>query len=166
MHSDHNKRDALPNQIRGVACHARVRPFTQRALHLWLHIVFCGRRLPVVREVIHLGHILTYNLKDDNDVLSKCKDMVRKANALLVSPASLLDSQHGCITSPHAKKESGQTPYAVWSPLVQEFLGQGSGFDCCGVWFLFIFADSATTFADSARPNYQQSLTRLLLRVR
>ena len=67
--------------------------------------------------------------------------------------ASLLDSQHGCITSPHAKKESGQTPYAVWSPLVQEFLGQGSGFDCCGVWFLFIFADSATTFADSARPN-------------
>ena len=28
----------------------------------------------------------------------------------VVSPASLLDSQHGCITSPHAKKESGQTP--------------------------------------------------------
>ena len=76
----------------------------------------------------------------------------------VVSPASLLDSQHGCIASPHAKKESGQTPYAVWSPLVQEFLGQGSGFDCCGVWFLFIFADSATTFADSARPNYQRSL--------
>ena len=84
----------------------------------------------------------------------------------VVSPASLLDSQRGCITSPHAKKESGQTPYAVWSPLVQEFLGQGSGFDCCGVRFLFIFADSATTFADSARPNYQRSLTRLLLRVR
>ena len=55
-------------------------------------------------------------------------------DAFLVSPASLLDSQHGCITSPHAK-ESGQTPYAVWSPLVQEFLGPGSGFDCCGVWF-------------------------------
>ena len=88
------------------------------------------------------------------------------ANKQVVSPASLLDSQHGCITSPHAKKESGQTPYAVWSPLVQEFLGQGSGFDCCGVWFLFIFADSATTFADSARPNCQRSLTRLLLRVR
>ena len=48
-------------------------------------IVFCGRRLPVVREVIHLGHILTYNLKDNNDVISKCKDMVRKANALLCS---------------------------------------------------------------------------------
>ena len=88
------------------------------------------------------------------------------AGQQLVSPASLLDSQHGCITSPHAKKESGQTPLAVWSPLVQEFLGQGSGFDCCGVWFLFIFADSATTFADSARPNCQRSLTRLLLRVR
>ena len=79
----------------------------------------------------------------------------------VVSPASLLDSQHGCIASPHTKKESGQTPLAVWSPLLQEFLGPGSGFDCCGV--LFIFAD---TFADSARPNCQQSLTRLLLRVR
>ena len=54
----------------------------------------------------------------------------------LVSPASLLDSQHGCIASPHAKKESGQTPLAVRSPLVQDpFLGLGSGFDCCGVWF-------------------------------
>ena len=53
----------------------------------------------------------------------------------VVSPASLLDSQHGCIASPHAKKESGQTPLTVWSPLVQEFLGPGSGFDCCGVWF-------------------------------
>ena len=29
---------------------------------------------------------------------------------MVVSPASLLDSQHGCIASPHAKKESGQTP--------------------------------------------------------
>ena len=53
----------------------------------------------------------------------------------LISPASLLDSQHGCIASPHAKKESSQTPLVVWSPLVQEFLGPGSGFDCCGVWF-------------------------------
>ena len=35
----------------------------------------------------------------------------------LVSPASLLDSQHRCIASPHAK-ESGQTPVLIWSPLV------------------------------------------------
>ena len=52
----------------------------------------------------------------------------------VVSPASLLDSQHRCIASPHMK-ESGQTLLAVWSPLVQEFLGPESGFDCCGVWF-------------------------------
>ena len=39
---------------------------------------------------------------------------------LLVSPASLLDSQHGCIASPHAKKESGQTPLAVWSCTVSK----------------------------------------------
>ena len=36
---------------------------------------------------------------------------------IVVLPASLLDSQHGCIASPHAK-ESGQTPLAVRSPLV------------------------------------------------
>ena len=38
----------------------------------------------------------------------------------LVSPASLLDSQHGCIASPHAKKESGQTLLAVWSCTVSK----------------------------------------------
>ena len=34
----------------------------------------------------------------------------REGGEGVVSPASLLDSQHGCIASPHAKKESGQTP--------------------------------------------------------
>ena len=38
----------------------------------------------------------------------------------VVSPASLLDSQHGCIASPHAKKESGQTPLAVWACTVSK----------------------------------------------
>ena len=38
----------------------------------------------------------------------------------VVSPASLLDSQHGCIASPHAKKESGQTPQVVWSCTVSK----------------------------------------------
>ena len=37
----------------------------------------------------------------------------------------------------------------------------------CGFYSSLSFAaDSATTFADSARPNYQRSLTRLLIRVR
>ena len=38
----------------------------------------------------------------------------------VVSPASLLDSQHGCIASPHAKKESDQTPLVVWSCTVSK----------------------------------------------
>ena len=46
------------------------------------HIFFCGHRLPVVTQVIHLGHILTYNL---SDIQSKCRDMVCKANSLFCS---------------------------------------------------------------------------------
>ena len=46
-------------------------------------IIFCGSYLPLLNEVLHLGHILTYNLSDDNDILSKCKDMIKEANSLL-----------------------------------------------------------------------------------
>ena len=42
-----------------------------------------------------------------------------RVRAMVASPASLLDSQHGCIASPHAK-ESGQTPLAVWSCTVSK----------------------------------------------
>ena len=53
-------------------------------------ILFCGRYLPLLNEVLHLGHILTYNLSDDRDILSKCKDMIRKANSfvLILKPPS------------------------------------------------------------------------------
>ena len=46
-------------------------------------ISFCGQRLPLLKSVVHLGHILTYNLVDDVDIDSKCRDMVKKANSLL-----------------------------------------------------------------------------------
>ena len=52
-------------------------------------ILFCGRYIPLLNEVLHLGHILTYNLSDDRDILSKCKDMIRKANSLLCSFSNL-----------------------------------------------------------------------------
>ena len=47
--------------------------------------IFCGHRLPVVTQIIHLGHILTYNLSDDKDIQSKCRDMVHKVNSLFCS---------------------------------------------------------------------------------
>ena len=81
-------------------------------------------------DKFHLHMVLNAVVK-----LQDAYTVLQDATMHVVSPASLLDSQHGCITSPHVKKESGQTPYAVWSPLVQEFLGQESEFDCCGVWF-------------------------------
>ena len=49
-----------------------------------LSILFCGRSLPPLNEVLHLGHILTYHLSDDRDILSKCKDMIRKANTFVL----------------------------------------------------------------------------------
>ena len=52
-------------------------------------ILFCGRYLPLLNELLHLGHILTYNLSDDRDILLKCKDMIRKANSLLCSFSNL-----------------------------------------------------------------------------
>ena len=46
-------------------------------------ILFCGQRLPIMKEVVHLGHILTHDLCDDCDIQFKCGDMVRKVNSLL-----------------------------------------------------------------------------------
>ena len=45
-------------------------------------VIFCGCRLPLLKEVLHLGHILTYNLSDDRDIQSKTRDMIRKVNSL------------------------------------------------------------------------------------
>ena len=46
---------------------------------------FCGQQLPFLDTVTHLGHLLHYNLSDAHDVNEKLRDMVRKANCLLVS---------------------------------------------------------------------------------
>ena len=52
-------------------------------------VQFSGLSLPLLDEVVHLGHILSFDLSDDKDVLAKCKDMVRKANSLFYSFKSL-----------------------------------------------------------------------------
>ncbi len=47
--------------------------------------LFCGSYLPLLDSVIHLGHILRYDLDDSEDIVQKSRDMVRKANCVLHS---------------------------------------------------------------------------------
>ena len=46
-------------------------------------ISFNDITLPCLKEVTHLGHILTYNLDDKPDIIRAVKDMNRKANSVL-----------------------------------------------------------------------------------
>ena len=48
-------------------------------------INFCGQNLHLQEDVVHLGHILTFNLSDEKDIKFRCQDMVRKANSILCS---------------------------------------------------------------------------------
>ena len=45
--------------------------------------VFLGQTLSLRNSISHLGHILTYNLFDDDDISAITKDMCHKANYLL-----------------------------------------------------------------------------------
>ena len=45
-------------------------------------IYFCGELLVFLNSVCHLGHILTYNLSDNNDIVFKSRDLLKKANLL------------------------------------------------------------------------------------
>ena len=47
------------------------------------HFIFLGQTLSLSNLISHLGHILTYNLSDDDDICAISKDMSRKANCLL-----------------------------------------------------------------------------------
>ena len=44
-----------------------------------------GHLLHPSDKVIHLGHILTYNLRNTDDILRSCKDLNRKANYILLA---------------------------------------------------------------------------------
>ena len=48
-------------------------------------ITFCGQQLPFVDTVTHLGHLLRYDLNDNDDINDKLRSMVRKANCLFAS---------------------------------------------------------------------------------
>ena len=48
------------------------------------HFVFCGKTLECCRSVTHLGHTLTANLSDGDDIFRCSRDFIRKANSILV----------------------------------------------------------------------------------
>ena len=45
-------------------------------------IYFCGELLAFLNSVCHLGHILSYNLSDNDDIVFKSRDLLKKANLL------------------------------------------------------------------------------------
>ena len=52
-------------------------------------IFFDNTKLTFVDEVSHLGHILTYNLNDKQDIIRMAKDINRKANFILCKLSAL-----------------------------------------------------------------------------
>ncbi len=48
-------------------------------------IHFSGVLLPFVDTIVHLGHYLSYNLSDSADILLKTRNLVRKANLMLIA---------------------------------------------------------------------------------
>jgi len=47
------------------------------------HFELCGSRLSFSDSVTHLGHKLTYDLSDSNDILRCTQDLIKKANCML-----------------------------------------------------------------------------------
>ena len=50
-----------------------------------LHHTFNGLKLHLSQSAKHLGHILSYNLSDSEDIIRVKKDLVRKASCMLYS---------------------------------------------------------------------------------
>ena len=48
------------------------------------HFVFCGKVIECCNSVTHLGHTLTANLMDGDDIFRCSRDFVRKANGILI----------------------------------------------------------------------------------
>ena len=50
---------------------------------MYLHVLG-GILLNVVASAVHLGHVLSTNLDDSDDILRVIRDMARKANCMLI----------------------------------------------------------------------------------
>ena len=55
------------------------------------NICFFDAALPFCDVVVHLGHLLCHDLSDSDDILSKARDLIRKAN-LMIYTFSAADS--------------------------------------------------------------------------
>ncbi len=78
------------------------------------HIYFCGIELPFLDTVLHLGHLLHYNLSDTPDINLKLKDMVRKANCLFASfPGVEISQKIVNVQGKQNGREHAPLPYAV-----------------------------------------------------
>ena len=55
-------------------------------------IYLCGELLVFLNSVCHLGHILTYNLSDNDDIVFKSQDLLKKVNlcSVILSSAVLI----------------------------------------------------------------------------
>jgi len=54
-----------------------------KSTHASDSFISCGSPLPFLDSVIHLGHVLRYDLSDEEDIIMRTRDMIRKANCML-----------------------------------------------------------------------------------
>ena len=58
-----------------------------------MDISFCGDNLKLNKLVLHVGHILSADLSDDEDIVAKRKDICRKANCMYIYAEHFLQLQ-------------------------------------------------------------------------
>ena len=82
-------------------------------------IFFDNTKLMFVDEVSHLGHILTYNLNDKQDIIRVAKDMNRKANSILCK-FSALDCAIKCyLIKSYCLSLYGSALWSLGSPSIK-----------------------------------------------
>ena len=82
-------------------------------------IFFDNTKLTFVDEVSHLGHILTYNLNDKQDIIRVTKDMNRKANSILCK-CSALDCAIKCyLIKSYCLSLYGSALWSLGSPSIK-----------------------------------------------
>ena len=82
-------------------------------------IFFDNTKLMFVDEVSHLGHILTYNLNDKQDIIRVVKDMNRKANSILCK-FSALDCAIKCyLIKSYCLSLYGSALWSLGSPSIK-----------------------------------------------
>ena len=55
----------------------------QSSVNCFTRFSFCSTLLPFLNSVVHLGHILQYDMDDCDDILWATRDLVRRSNCIL-----------------------------------------------------------------------------------